>query len=155
MKKFEFITQKQSLGFGASYGIKAAEITVDLEQAIIHISQYERILFFRKYAKTERDILISDMKEITVQKKIKKGTIVMILLGLVGFFAFGKLSFMLCFAALFGLYHKKVWISTTTEKVQLNITASSNELSELVGTLQGINPQISMAMPGQNGYVQF
>ena len=145
MEKFEFVSQKQVLGFLGSYGVRASEITIDKEQEKMHVFEYQRILFFRKYAKQERDIAISDITRIAVKKKLKIGTLVTVLACLLGFFFFGTYSLSLCMFVLLGLQNKQIWISSKAGDVELNGAAAKAEVGRLVGALQEVNPQIEAA----------
>ena len=144
MEKFEFVSQKQVLGFLGSYGVRASEITIDKEQQKMHVFEYQRILYFRKYAKQERDIAISDITQIAVKKKLKIGTVLTILAGLLGFFFFGTYSLVLCLLAFLGLQYKQIRISSKAGDVELNGTAAKAEIERLVGSLQEVNPQIQV-----------
>ena len=144
MEKFEFVSQKQVLGFLGSYGVRASEITIDKEQQKMHVFEYQRILYFRKYAKQERDIAISDITQIAVKKKLKIGTVLTILAGLLGFFFFGTYSLVLCLLVFLGLQHKQIRISSKAGEVELNGAAAKAEIERLVGALQEVNPQIQV-----------
>ena len=144
MEKFEFVSQKQVLGFLGSYGVRASEITIDKEQQKMHVFEYQRILYFRKYAKQERDIAISDITQIAVKKKLKIGTVLTILAGLLGFFFFGTYSLVLCLLAFLGLQYKQIRISSKAGDVELNGTAAKAEIERLLGALQEVNPQIQV-----------
>lgn len=145
MEKFEFVSQKQFLGFLGSYGVRATEITLDKEQKTMHVFEYQRISLFRKYAKRERDIAIADITQIEVKKKIKMGTVLTILAGLLGFFFFGTYSLMLCLLVFLGLQHKEIWISSTVGTVELKGTVATADVNRLVEMLQELNPQIAVA----------
>ena len=147
MEKFEFVTQKQLLGFLGSYGTKTAELTVDTEQKQLHVLEYQRFLFFRKYDKRERDIAIADITQVAVKKKLKIGTVITILLGLLGFFFFGTYSLTLCMLVFLGLRYKQIWIASPSGDVELGGAASKEDLQRLVAALQEVNPQIAMAQP--------
>ncbi len=145
MEKFEFISQKQFLGFLGSYGIRATEITLDKEQKTMHVFEYQRMSFFRKYAKRERDIAIADITQIEVRKKIKIGTVLTILAGLLGFFFFGTYSLVLCLLVFLGLQYKEIWISSTVGNVKLKGAIATADVNRLVEMLKELNPQIAVA----------
>ena len=110
----------------------------------MHVFEYQRILYFRKYAKQERDIAISDITQIAVKKKLKIGTVLTILAGLLGFFFFGTYSLVLCLLVFLGLQHKQNRISSKAGDVELNGTAAKAEIERLLGALQEVNPQIQV-----------
>lgn len=145
MEKFEFVTQKQLLGFLGSYGTKTAELTVNKEQKQLHVLEYQRFLFFRKYDKRERDIAIEDITKVDVKKKLKIGTVITIILGLLGFFFLGTYSLTLCMLVFLGLRYKQILIVSPSGDVELGGAASKEDLQRLVAALQEVNPQIANA----------